>query len=208
MKSRQVVTEPGGYRVRPLHSQVVTQPRSSQSQRVLPLAIPAAAPRCTAPCACHWHADPSDAAAATSATTDAAAATSAGSASSAASTASASSGAAAATTATASSRGEEHAARDACMVQEIEMEGGEADVGEFFLTEHGHLAGREIRLVLNITGRHRRRRCASRERKSQAGCAQRRYSGFGYLGFGDLLLFRRLLRPLHGRILQSWKNDF
>ncbi|WP_274617454.1 hypothetical protein [Bradyrhizobium oropedii] len=40
------------------------------------------------------------------------------------------------------------------MVEQIEMEGSEADVGEFFLAECGHLAGREVRPVLNVAGWH------------------------------------------------------
>ncbi|WGD53311.1 hypothetical protein QA641_05155 [Bradyrhizobium sp. CB1650] len=104
--------------------------------------------------------------------------------------------------ATAASPREQHTARDASTVDEIEMEGGETDVGEFFLTERRHMAGREVRPVLNVAVWHRRRRCASRERKSQTGYAQRRHRGFGHP-----LLFRSLLRSLHGRILQGWKND-
>lgn len=67
-------------------------------------------------------------------------------------------------TTTASPR-EQHTARDASMVDEIEMEGGEVDVGEFFLAERGHLAGREARPVLNVAGRYGRSRCTSRQRK-------------------------------------------
>ncbi|MCC8980574.1 hypothetical protein [Bradyrhizobium acaciae] len=88
------------------------------------------------------------------------------------------------------------------MVEKIEMEGSEADVGEFFLAECGHLAGREVRPVLNVAGWHDRSRCTSRQRKSQTGYSQRRHRGFGHS-----LLFRSLLRPLHGRILQGWKNE-
>jgi hypothetical protein len=41
-----------------------------------------------------------------------------------------------------------------------EMEGGEADVGEFFFAERGELAGREVRPMLNLAWRHRGRRRA------------------------------------------------
>jgi hypothetical protein len=33
------------------------------------------------------------------------------------------------------------------------MEGGEADVGEFFFTERHHLARREVRPLLNVAHR-------------------------------------------------------
>ncbi|MEK9279257.1 MULTISPECIES: hypothetical protein [unclassified Bradyrhizobium] len=99
--------------------------------------------------------------------------------------------------ATTASAREQHAASDAAIVDEIEMEGGETDVGEFFLTERSHVAGREVRPLLHVAGRHGRRRCASSQRKSQAGYSQRRYRRFGHSP-----LFRSLLRPLHGRILQ------
>ena len=82
------------------------------------------------------------------------------------------------------------------------MEGGEADVGELFFAERDHLAGREVRPLLNIAGRCDRCRCASRQRKSQSGSSQRRYGGFD-----DSLLFRSLLHPRHGRILQRCKKD-
>jgi len=35
-----------------------------------------------------------------------------------------------------------------------EMEGGEADVGEFFFSERHHLVRREARPLLNVAGRH------------------------------------------------------
>jgi hypothetical protein len=82
------------------------------------------------------------------------------------------------------------------------MEGGEADVGEFFFAECGELAGREVRPLLEFAWRHRGRRRASRQRKSQSGEPERRHCGFGHS-----LLFRSLLRPLHGRILRGWKYD-
>jgi hypothetical protein len=60
---------------------------------------------------------------------------------------------------TASSR-ELHAGAEGFMIDE--MEGGEADVGEFFFTERRHLAGREARPWLNIARRYGCCRCASR----------------------------------------------
>jgi hypothetical protein len=56
---------------------------------------------------------------------------------------------------------EQHAA-DAAAFMVGEMEGGEADVGEFFLAERAELTGHEVRPLLKLAGRHRRRRCASR----------------------------------------------
>jgi hypothetical protein len=82
------------------------------------------------------------------------------------------------------------------------MEGGEADVREFFLAERGELAGREVRPLLKLAWRHRGRHRASGQRKSESGETERRYCGFGHS-----LLFRSLLRPLHGRILRGWKYD-
>jgi hypothetical protein len=83
-----------------------------------------------------------------------------------------------------------------------EMEGREADVGEFFFAERGKLAGREVRPLLKLAWRHRGRRRAPSQRKSQSGESERRYCGFGHS-----FLFRSLLRPLHGRILRGWKYD-
>jgi hypothetical protein len=42
-----------------------------------------------------------------------------------------------------------------------EMEGGEADVGNFLFTERDHHARSEIPPLLNVTGRYGRCRCAS-----------------------------------------------
>jgi len=82
------------------------------------------------------------------------------------------------------------------------MEGGEVDVGEFFFAERSELAGREVRSLLRLARRHRGRHRASRQRKSQSGYSERRDCGFGHW-----LLFRSLLRSLHGRILHGRKND-
>src|SRR5262245_19746293 len=104
-----------------------------------------AAPRCTATCAAypgHSYPYPANAAAATSAATDAAAAASASRATSTASAA----------TATAASARDQHAATDVFLVDE--MEGGEANVGEFFFTERRHLVRREARPLLNVARRH------------------------------------------------------
>jgi len=90
---------------------------------------------------------------------------------------------------------EQHAAQASFIAGE--MEGGEADVGEFFLTERSELAGREVRSLLRLACRHRGRHRASRQRKSQSGDSKRWYCGFGHS-----LLFRSLLRPLHGSILR------
>jgi D-serine deaminase-like pyridoxal phosphate-dependent protein len=112
------------------------------------LAPATAAPRLTAACAGypgHSYAYPANAAAATSAATgatDAAAAASASRTASAASTASA----------TAASPRDQHAATDVFIVDE--MEGGEADVGEFFFIERHHRARREARPLLNVARRH------------------------------------------------------
>jgi hypothetical protein len=153
------------------------------------LAPATAAPRCTATCghACHRATYNTNATSATAAT-DAAAATSA------------STTASAAAAATASAPGDLHAATDVFLVEE--MEGGEADVGNFFVTKRDHLARRKVRPLLNIARWYDRSRCASRQRKSQSGSSQRRYGGFDYS-----LLFRGLLHPLHGRILQRCKKD-
>ncbi|WP_194456802.1 hypothetical protein [Bradyrhizobium sp. CCBAU 53421] len=105
--------------------------------------------------------------------------------------------------ATTASPREQHATSDAFIVDEIEVEGGETDVGEFFLTERRHMAGREVRPVLNVAGGHGGCICAARKRKSQTGYSQRRYRGVG-----RSLLSRSLLRSLHGRILPGWKKDF
>ncbi|WP_168195518.1 hypothetical protein [Bradyrhizobium sp. NAS80.1] len=95
---------------------------------------------------------------------------------------------------------EQHAAQASFIAGE--MEGGEADVGEFFLAERCELAGREVRSLLRLACRHCGRHRASRQRKSQSSDSERRHRGFGHP-----LLFRSLLRPLHGRILHCWKND-
>jgi hypothetical protein len=126
------------------------------------LAPAAPAPGCTATCACHpWHADPyrNTATAATAATK--ADAASAGSASTAAATATATASAEATTSAAAaaSALSQLHAAKDVFVVEE--MEGGEADVGKFLLTERDHHAGCVTRRLLNVTGRYGRCRCAS-----------------------------------------------
>ncbi|MFT4117943.1 hypothetical protein [Bradyrhizobium sp.] len=102
--------------------------------------------------------------------------------------------------ATAASSREQHAAESGFLIGE--MEGGEADVSEFFFAERGEMAGRVVRSLLKFAGRHRGRCRASRQRKSQSGDSECRDCGFGHS-----LLFRSLLRPLHGRILQGWKND-
>ena len=165
------------------------------------LAPAAAAPRRTATCACypgHSYPYPADATAATASATDTAAA---GSASGAPSAASATSGsAAAAATATTTSPRKLHAVAKVFTIDE--MEGREADVCEFFFTESHHLARREVRPWLNVARRYGCCRCASRQRKSQSGRSQRRYGGFCYS-----LLFRSLLHPLHGRILQHCKKE-
>jgi hypothetical protein len=107
-----------------------------------------AAPRLTATCAGypgHAYPYPANAAAATSGATgatDAAAAASASRTTSAASAA----------TATAASPRDQHAATDVFIVDE--MEGGEADVGEFFFSERRQLARREARPLLKVARRH------------------------------------------------------
>jgi hypothetical protein len=53
-----------------------------------------------------------------------------------------------------------YAAKENIVVVE-ETEGSEADVGNFLFTEGDHHAGRETLPLLNVTGRHGRRRCAS-----------------------------------------------
>jgi hypothetical protein len=83
------------------------------------------------------------------------------------------------------------------------MEGGEVDVGEFFLAERGEVAGREVRSLLRLVCRHRGRHRASRQRESQSGESERRHCRFGHS-----LLFRSLLRPLHGRILRVGRTIF
>jgi hypothetical protein len=95
---------------------------------------------------------------------------------------------------TSASAREQHAAQASFIAGE--MEGGKADVGEFFLAERGEMAGRKVRPLLRLTCRHRGRHRASRQRKSQPGNSECRHCGFGHL-----LLFRSLLRPLHSRIL-------
>jgi hypothetical protein len=84
-----------------------------------------------------------------------------------------------------------------------EMEGGETDVGEFLFIEGNREAKSGNRPLLEVTGRYGRCRCAPRHRKSQSGDSQRRNGGFHYA----LLLFRSLLHPLHGRILQHCRKD-
>jgi hypothetical protein len=77
------------------------------------------------------------------------------------------------------------------------MEGGETDVGDFFLTEQNALGRREIQFLRGI----RRQRCrsrASRERECQTGSAQRRDCGFDG-GFGHTLPLRSLFH-WHSRI--------
>jgi hypothetical protein len=154
------------------------------------LAPATAAPRCAAPCACHRR---NNGAANANATTDAAAAGPAARAASAAS-------AAAATSAATASARKQHAAEGFFVTGE--MEGREVDVGEFFLAERTELAGRKIQSLLGLVCRHSGRHRASRHRKSQSGYPERRYCGFGHS-----LLFRSLLRSLHGRNLRGRKND-
>ena len=153
------------------------------------LAIAAVAPCCAATGACDGHADHTN----TAAEADAAATGPAACAASAAS-------ATAATSAATASAREQHAAEGFFIAGE--MEGGEVDVGEFFLAERTELAGRIIQSLLRLVCRHRGRHRASRHRKSQSGESERRYRGFGHS-----LLFRSLLRSLHGRILHGSKND-
>jgi hypothetical protein len=117
------------------------------------LAPAATAPRCTARCASHADSYPTNA---TAATSDAAAAASAGPASAAAPAASATSAATATTACTC----EHQTAGEAFMVDEVE--GGEADVGEFFLAERRHLRGHEVRPLLKVARRYGRCRCVSR----------------------------------------------
>jgi hypothetical protein len=81
--------------------------------------------------------------------------------------------------ATTTSTREHKAAGDTFIVDE--MEGGEADVSEFFLVERRHMAGRDVRPLLKLTGRKRGRRSMSRQRESQSGDSHRGYRRrFGY----------------------------
>lgn len=172
------------------------------SQGALTLAPAAAAPRCAASRACHrqWHADPADATTTTATATDAAAA---GSAACATSAATATSAAAASSTPAASSASsrKQHVAQGFFIAGKVE--GGEVHVGEFLLAERTELAGRDVQLLWRLVCRHRGCHRASRQRKSQSGKPERRYCSFG-----DPLLVRSLLRPLHGRILQVGRTIF
>jgi hypothetical protein len=53
-----------------------------------------------------------------------------------------------------------HTDADVFLVEE--MEGGETDVGDFFVTERDHLARRKVRPLLNVARRYDRSRCTSR----------------------------------------------
>jgi hypothetical protein len=58
---------------------------------------------------------------------------------------------------------EQHATHAAAALMVGEMEGGEADVGEFFLAERAELARHEIRPLLKLAGRQCRRSGTSRQ---------------------------------------------
>jgi hypothetical protein len=53
-----------------------------------------------------------------------------------------------------------HADAEVFLVEE--MESGETDVGDFFVTERDHLAGGIVRFLLNVACRYDRSRCTSR----------------------------------------------
>jgi hypothetical protein len=146
-------------------NEIVACPYTIRKRRYL--APTAAAPRCAATCCYprHAYAYPANAAAAAAATADTA---SAGSAARAAATATASAEAAAspggasatASTTTTASTGELHAAEGIFFVVE-QLEGSQADVGNFLFTERDHHARCEIR-SLNIGrwyGRSQRASC-------------------------------------------------
>jgi hypothetical protein len=161
------------------------------------LAPAAGAPRCTATCAtcaCPPQANPDTSA--TSTASAACAASDAAAAASASSKGCASSSASAATATTTSARSDLNAAGDAFVVEE--MEGSEADVGDFFFTERDRLTRRKVRRLWYVGCRYGCQR-TPRQRKSQPGGAQRRYRAFGQ----SLPFFRSLLHPLHGRILRT-----
>ena len=105
--------------------------------------------------------------------------------------------AAAATTTTAAPR---HLLRTGSAVLLVEqMEGGKADVGDFFFTEQDALGRREIQFLHRVGRRHGRCRCASSERECQSGSAQCRDCGFGHaLPLRSLLHWhsRYLLQPV------------
>jgi hypothetical protein len=77
-----------------------------------------------------------------------------------------------------------------------EMEGGETDVGHFLFAKNEALIGRSIVRLRGIGSGNRGSGCATHQRKTQSSGTQHRQSS------SCVFLFRSLLDPWHGRILQ------
>jgi hypothetical protein len=76
------------------------------------------------------------------------------------------------------------------------MEGGETDVGHFLFAKNEALIGRSIVRLRGIGSGNRGSGCATHQRKTQSSGTQHRQSS------SCVFLFRSLLDPWHGRILQ------
>jgi hypothetical protein len=113
---------------------------------------------------------------------------------SAASTASAASATPAAAT-TAATGFLNHAPQRSGVLLVEDIEGCQADVGNFLFTKCDLLTRREVGRPWLILQRRDRGGCTSHERKSQSGGAKRRY------GFSHTLSFRSLLHSWHSRYL-------
>jgi hypothetical protein len=78
-----------------------------------------------------------------------------------------------------------------------EMEGGEADIGDFFIAEDKALVADRIEGLRDVCCRQRGRGCTACQRKTQSSRTQNRHCG----GFGCAFRLRSLVDPYHGRIL-------
>jgi len=91
----------------------------------------------------------------------------------------------------------------ACVFLVEEMEGREADIGDFFFTERDRVAWHKVQFLRGVRGRHCGSGCASHEPKSQSGGTQR-----GRSDLCQTLPLRSLLHPSHRRILHTWERLF
>jgi hypothetical protein len=89
-----------------------------------------------------------------------------------------------------------HAAANIFLIEQVER--GETDVGQLHFVKNEAVLGPHSVRRRNFSSGRRRCGCTSHQRKSQSGGPERRHCGFG-----RAVLFRSLLRPWHGHILQE-----
>jgi hypothetical protein len=94
-----------------------------------------------------------------------------------------------------------NAAAGVFLVEDVER--GEADVGDFFLTKRDLMAEAHRRRLRHISCWYGRCRCTAYHRKCQTGCPQDRN------GFHHVLFLRRLFYTLHSRNLHTcnWSDS-